>query len=181
MAKKVLILSSSPRKMGNSDLLCDRFMTGAMEAGNETERVFIRNKKINYCFACGSCQTNGGTCIQKDDMAEILDKMLAADVIALATPVYFYTMNAQLKTVIDRVYPKYTELNDKEFYFILSSDDSRQEYLERTVGGLRAFIACLEGAKERGIVYGVGAGKRGKIKDNNPAAWEQAYHMGKNV
>jgi multimeric flavodoxin WrbA len=96
MARKVLVLSASPRKGGNSDLLCDQFMRGAKEAGNQTEKIFLRDKKINYCIGCGVCQGKGGKCVQKDDMAEVLDKMIAADVIVMATPVYFYTMNAQM-------------------------------------------------------------------------------------
>ena len=96
MSKKVLVLSASPRKGGNSDLLCDQFMRGAKEAGNQVEKIFLRDKRINYCIGCGACQGNGGKCVQKDDMAEVLDKMIAADVIVMATPVYFYTMNAQM-------------------------------------------------------------------------------------
>ena len=76
MAKKVLILSGSPRKGGNSDLLCDQFMLGAQAAGNPAEKIFLRDKKIDHCIACGACQDNGGQCVQQDDMAEILDKMI---------------------------------------------------------------------------------------------------------
>ncbi len=97
MAKKILILSASPRKGGNSDLLCDQFLRGAKEAGHEAEKIFLREKEVNHCVACGACLENGGTCVQKDDMAEVLDKMTAADVIAMATPVYFYTMNYELR------------------------------------------------------------------------------------
>jgi multimeric flavodoxin WrbA len=65
MAKKVLILSASPRKGGNSDLLCDQFLRGAKEAGSQAEKIFLRDKKIGYCTGCGTCQGNGGKCIQK--------------------------------------------------------------------------------------------------------------------
>ena len=85
MSKKVLILSGSPRKGGNSDLLCDEFMRGAAEKGNQVEKILIRDKKISYCKACYYCRDTGKGCAIKDDMAEILDKMLAADVIVLAS------------------------------------------------------------------------------------------------
>jgi len=101
MSKKVLVLSGSPRKGGNSDILCDQFMLGAEEAGNQAEKIFLRDKEINYCVACDTCKRNGDICNQDDDMAEVLDKMIAADVIVMATPVYFYTMNAQMKTLIE--------------------------------------------------------------------------------
>lgn len=105
MSKKVLVLSASPRRGGNSDILCDQFMRGAEEAGHQAEKIFLRDKEINYCVACDSCLNNDGICASKDDMAEIMDKMIEADVIVMATPVYFYTMDAQMKTVIDRTYP----------------------------------------------------------------------------
>ena len=98
MSKKVLIISASPRKGGNSDALCDQFLLGAKEAGHNVEKVFLRDHKINYCLGCGVCN-NTHVCVQKDDMKGLLDKMVDADVIVLATPVYFYTMDAQLKNL----------------------------------------------------------------------------------
>ena len=115
MSKKVLILSASPRKGGNSDLLCDQFAKGAEEAGHQVEKLRVQEKKIAPCLACYGCR-NTGVCVQKDDMAEILEKMVKADVLVLATPVYFYSMDGQLKTLIDRTLPRYTEIRDKEVY-----------------------------------------------------------------
>ena len=102
MSKKVLILSGSPRKNGNSDLLCDEFMRGAAESGNEVEKIRVAGKKIAPCSGCYYCAAHNGECVHKDDMAEILQKMIDADVIVLSSPVYFYSINAQLKAVIDR-------------------------------------------------------------------------------
>ena len=130
MARKILILSASPRKGGNSDLLCDQFLRGAQEAGNQAEKIFLRDKKINYCTGCGTC-FDTGKCVQEDDMAEVLDKMVAADVIAMATPVYFYTMNGQMKTLIDRTCPRYAEISNKEMYFIMAAATSSKQALER--------------------------------------------------
>ncbi len=92
--KKVLLISSSPRKNGNSDLLCDQFRKGAIDAGHRAEKIFLAEKKIHYCTGCGACANATRPCVQKDDVAEILEKMVEADVIVLATPVYFYTMCA---------------------------------------------------------------------------------------
>jgi len=176
MAKKVLILSASPRKGGNSDLLCDQFVRGAKDAGNQVEKIFLRDKKINHCVACGACQGNGGTCVQKDDMAEVLNKMMAADVIVMATPVYFYSMNGQMKTLIDRTYARYTKISNKEMYFIVAAADSRKQEMERTLEGFRGFTSCLGGAKEKGIIYGTGAWKAGDIKGSK--TMNEAYDMG---
>lgn len=113
-------------------------------------------------------------------MTEILDKMIAADVIVLATPVYFYTMCAQMKTLIDRTTPKYTEMKNKEFYFIMTAADGNKASLNRTLEAFRGFSEdCLYGAKEAGIIYGTGAWQIGDIKDT--PAYEEAYQMGKRV
>lgn len=87
--KKVLILSSSPRRRGNSDTLCDEFMRGAIEGGNEVEKVFLRDKNIHPCLGCSVCSYEKKPCPQKDDAAEVIQKMLEADVIVMGTPVYF--------------------------------------------------------------------------------------------
>jgi multimeric flavodoxin WrbA len=177
MAKKIVILSASPRKGGNSDLLCDQFMLGATEAGHQVEKIFLQDKKINHCTACGACQSNGGRCLQQDDMAEVLDKMIRANVIVMATPVYFYAMNGQMKTLIDRTYARYTEITHKEIYFIMTAAVSSKELLERTLEGLRGLTSCLGGAKEKGVIYGTGAWEIGDIKGS--PALSQAYEMGK--
>ena len=96
MNKKVLILSGSPRKGGNSDLLCDEFMRGALESGNEVEKIRITQKNVSPCSACYYCRDHGGVCVHKDDMADILQKMVDADVLVLATV-------AQLRRAIPRL------------------------------------------------------------------------------
>jgi len=177
--KNVLIISASPRKNGNSDILCDRFAQGAKESGHVTEKVFLASKNIGYCRGCGVCNSTH-QCAQKDDMADILDKMIRADVIVLATPVYFYSMDGQMKTFIDRTVPRYTEIRNKDFYFIMTAADTKKASLERTMGAFRGFTEdCLSGAKEAGIIYGTGAWQAGEIKDT--AAYNEAYEMGKNI
>ncbi|BDF05750.1 flavodoxin family protein [[Clostridium] hylemonae] len=177
--KKVLLLSASPRKGGNSDILCDEFMRGAVEAGNKAEKIFLREKNINYCTGCGTCSFLGKPCPQKDDMAKILDKLIEADVIVMATPVYFYTMDAQMKTLIDRCCSRYTEMKEKEFYFIVTAAVDSIAQMERTVEGLRGFTVCLDSSRERGVIYGAGVWQAGEIKDK--PAMQEAYDAGRNV
>lgn len=119
--KKILIISSSPRKNGNSQALCEEFARGADEAGNQVQVVRLMEKKIGFCYACDGCMRNGGTCVQKDDMAEILRLFQEADVLVLATPIYFYGITAQMKTFIDRTYPIWQNLGRKRglLYYIL--------------------------------------------------------------
>lgn len=177
--KNILVISASPRRGGNSDILCDEFIRGAQETGNKTEKIFLGDKKIGFCTACDYCQANSGKCIQDDDMAEILEKLISADVIVLATPVYFYTLNAQMKTLIDRVYPRYTELRGKELYFMVTAADTSVSHMERTIECFRGFADCLPGAVEKGVIYGTGAWAKGDIK--TLPALQQAYETGRSV
>lgn len=177
--KKVLILSASPRKGGNSDTLCDCFAQGATERGHKVEKVFLASQNIGYCRGCGVCNSTR-KCVQRDDMAEILDKMVEADVIVLATPVYFYSMDGQMKTFIDRTVPRYTEISNKDFYFIMTAADTEKANLERTMEAFRGFTEdCLDGAREIGIIYGTGAWKVGEIQST--PAYEEAYEMGRSI
>ena len=174
--KNILVISSSPRKSGNSDTLCDEFVRGAAEAGHHVRKVRLAEHDIRFCRGCGACNTTH-SCVQKDDMAELLQEMIAADVIVLATPVYFYAMSGQLKTFIDRTVPRYTEINDKEFYFIITAADEDRDIMEKVIESLRGFTRdCLDGSREKGILYALGVWKQGEVF--NTPAMQQAYEMG---
>lgn len=179
MKKNVLILSGSPRRGGNSDLLCDEFMRGAQEFGHSVEKIRVAEKKVGYCRGCYYCKNSGGVCAIKDDMAEILQKMIDADVIVLASPVYFYSIDAQLKAVIDRTVARWLEVKDKEFYYIATCADDMQESTETTLACFRGYADCVEGAVEKGVIYGTGVYEKGEIK--NSPAMQEAYTMGKNI
>ena len=178
MSKKVLILSGSPRKDGNSDILCNEFMRGAAESGNEVEKIRVAEKKIGFCTGCYACR-NTGVCAIKDDMDEVMQKLIDADVIVLASPVYFYSIDAQLKALIDRTVCRWTEVKDKEFYYIMTAADSGIESMETTLACFRGYADCVEGAKEMGVIYGTGVYEKGEIKDKK--AMLEAYEMGKGI
>lgn len=177
--KKVLILSGSPRKGGNSDLLCDEFMKGALESGNRVTKINVAQKKVAPCRACYYCREHGGECVLKDDMAEILQQMIDADVIALASPVYFYSIDAQLKAVIDRTVARWLEVKNKEFYYIMTAADEDRASMDTNLACFRGYADCVNGAKEMGVIYGTGVYEKGKIL--NKPAMAEAYNMGKNV
>ena len=178
MSKKVLILSGSPRKDGNSDILCNEFMRGAAESGNGVEKIRVAERKIGFCTGCYACR-NTGVCAIKDDMAEVMQKLIDADVIVLASPVYFYSIDAQLKALIDRTVCRWTEVKDKEFYYIMTAADSGIESMETTLACFRGYADCVEGAKEMGVIYGTGVYEKGEIKDKK--AMLDAYEMGKSI
>jgi multimeric flavodoxin WrbA len=178
MSKRVLILSSSPRKGGNSDTLCDEFLKGAVASGHTAEKVFLGDSDLHFCTGCGACFRKAN-CPQKDDMPGLLDKMIEAEVIVMATPVYFYSMSAQMKVLIDRTCARYQEIRNKEFYFIVAAADGSRKAMHRTLEGFRGFTSCLEGAKEKGVVYGTGAWEPGAIR--NAPSMGEAYRMGQSI
>lgn len=181
MSRKVLIISSSPRIGGNTDMLCDEFMRGARQAGNDVKKIHLAEKNISYCTGCGICNVEGKDCPHKDDAAEIIEDMINADVIVLATPVYFYAMSAQLKTLIDRCCGKYTKMNDKSFYFIAAGAEnaSEMQLLEKAFDNMMGFLECLENPVLKGKVMAAGVWQKGEIK-NHPAML-QAYQLGLDV
>ena len=158
MKKRILLLSSSPRRHGNSDRLCDEFLRGAREAGHDAEKISLRDCRIGYCTGCGVCYDTR-TCPQRDDAAQIVGKMIAAD-------------------VIDRCCARYTEMTGKEFYFIVAAADDSKAAMERTIDGFRGFLDCLDDSRECGTIYGVGAWKIGEIEGS--PAMKQAYDAGLN-
>ena len=177
MNKKVLILSGSPRKNGNSDILCNEFARGAMEAGHDVEKIRVAEKKISYCRACCACRGTG-VCAIKDDMAEVLQKMIDCDVMVLASPVYFYSIDAQLKAVIDRSVARWTEVKNKEFYYIVTAADEELSSADTTLACFRGYADCVEAAKEMGVIYGMGTYEKGEVKGKS--AMTEAYEMGRN-
>ena len=94
-------------------------------------------------------------------MEQILNKMINTDVIVIATPVYFYTMDAQVKTLIDRTVARYMEIKDKDFYFIATAAVNNKAMLEKTFDGFIGFLDCLPGAKEKGRIYETSAWEKG--------------------
>ncbi len=175
--KKVLVISGSPRK-GNSDALCDRFCQGAKEVGHDVEKIRPIEKKLHYCTGCYACKKTG-KCVHQDDMGEILQKIIEADVLVLSSPVYFYAVCAPLKTLIDRCVARWKEITDKEFYFIVTAAEDEDVALETTINCLRGFMECCENSVEKGVVGGKGVYELGEVQGT--PYLEQAYQMGKSV
>ena len=178
MAVKVLAISASPRKDGNSDVLCEQFLKGASEVGNEVEKISLRQMNITPCIACYGC-SKSHKCVKEDDMHNILQKLIGAAVIVLATPVYFYSMDAQMKTMIDRCLPRYQEIRDKDFYYIVTAAEPQHSAADETISGLRGYLRCLPGATKKGIIYGTGTWDKGDVYRH--PSFEKAYEMGKTV
>lgn len=178
--KKVLILSGSPRKGGNSDLLCDEFSKGAMEAGNNVEKIRVSEKKIAPCNGCYFCREHEGRCALNDDMTELLQKIIDCDVLVLSSPVYFYSVCAQLKTVIDRTVARWTEIANKDLYYIATAAEADEDTLETTLACFHGFAKCIDGYDEKGTLYGKGVAEKGDVL-NRLELMQIAYEMGLSV
>lgn len=177
MSKNVLVISTSPRKGGNSDMLADEFMRGALEAGNQAEKITLYDKELNFCRGCLACQKIG-RCVIRDDAAAIIEKMQRAEVIAFATPIYFYEMCGQMKTLLDRSNPLFpAEYAFRDIYFLSAAAEDEADTDSRAISGLEGWIACFDKARLAGTVFGGGADVVGAIKGNPALA--QAYAMGK--
>ena len=175
--KNVLIVSSSPRKNGNSELLCKEFCEGALEMGHNAELVRLADLRIGYCKGCYACRKKG-RCVQEDDMPALLEKVRAADVLVLATPVYFYCMSAQLKTFIDRLFFAYSDVH-ADIYLIITAHDTDMPHLEQTAEAIRGCTRdCFVDCEEKGCLIVGGVGKRGEVIGREEM--ETAFEMGRN-
>ena len=179
MNKKILVISGSARRGGNSDLLCDQFIKGAEESGNKTEKIRLAEKKIKDCIGCMSCKRNEAKCVLDDDMPLIAEKILASDVLVIASPVYYYAVNGLVKIFIDRTFCRFTDMKDKELYYILTCTDNSDEAINAALRDLHSFAHCLPGSKEKGTVYGYGNREKGEVR--NKPAMQEAYRMGLSV
>lgn len=179
MSKTVLVLSTSPRKGGNSDALADAFVRGAQEAGNQVEKITLYDKTIGFCKGCLSCQ-NTQRCIIRDDADAITQKMLTADVIAFATPIYYYGMCGQMKTLLDRANPLFPAAYQfRDIYLLAAAAEADEHTVVGAVTGLQGWIDCFEKARLAGTVFAGGVTAVGEIQGH--PALQQAYETGKTV
>lgn len=179
MSKKVLVITSSFRKGGNSDSLADAFAKGARETGNEVEVISLADKTIGFCKGCLTCGKTQ-TCVIKDDAVEIAEKMKAAEVIAFATPVYYYSVSGQLKTMLDRANPLFTtDYRFRDIYLLASAAEDGDATVAGTKTALQGWIDCYEKAHLSGVAFAGGVNDKSDIAGH--PALEEAYNMGKNI
>lgn len=175
--KHVLIISSSPRKKGNSDLLCDQFAKGAKEKGNKVRKIRIADKKIAYWTDPDTKKKD--EVAEEDDAPKILAQMQKADVIVFASPVYFYSICGQLKVLFDRSFSIFPDLKKKQYYFLITMQDSNREMFEGPIKAMQGFLDCFPGSKLKGMICADSVGAKGAVKKTK--FFEEAYKLGKKV
>lgn len=173
---KILVVNGSPREKGNSDLLCDEFIRGAEESGNQVEKISLHEKEVHPCKACYACFRTG-FCVQKDDMSDILKKVETADVLVFASPTYFLTMSGLMKVFIDRLLPKWQDLGGKDAYVIITGHDGKQG-LKRNAEDLSYILENL-GDRVKQVIFGEHIWQKGEVLGTK--AMEAAYLAGKNI
>ncbi len=179
MSKTILVISASPRKNGNSETLADAFTKGAEESGNKAEKIVLYDKNIGFCKGCLACQKTK-RCVIRDDADTIAQKMLTADVIVFATPIYYYEMCGQMKTMLDRANPLYTaDYAFRDIYLLATAADEDKHAVDGAVKGVSGWISCFPKASLSGTVFAGGVDAVGTIKGH--AALNKAYEMGKSV
>ena len=180
MSKRVLVISASLRPDSNSDLLARQFAQGAREAGHQVETVSLRGKDLRFCIGCMACLQNH-RCAIRDDANAIVEKMGAAEVLCFATPVYYYEMAGQLKTLLDRANPLYAaDYAFRDVYLLTASAEAEASASDGPVQGLEGWIACFEKARLAGVVRGAGVNEPGDAA-RRPDLLEAARAMGRQV
>ena len=175
----ILIISGSPRKGGNTELLAEAFAKGAAKH-HHVEIVSVRDYKVNPCLGCNACfKSETNTCAQKDDMTVIYEKMSQADMLVIASPVYFYSISAQLKAVIDRFHnPIRDTFHIKKMAILLVGAASLPELFDAI---LTEYNLCLKffDIEDAGKVLVRGVKDKGDIKTTD--ALNEAYMLGLSI
>ncbi len=184
-AKKILIFAGSPRKEGNSAILAGRVAAGAEASGAKVETFFLHGMDIRPCDACEACRDKSETdCILDDDLRDLFPKIRQADAIVIASPIYWFTVSAQTKLLMDRWYalggPEGHAFKGKRFGIVLTYADA-DPFSSGAVNALRTFQDGLNyvGAASIGMVYG-SAWEAGEIKKNKEVM-QKAFDLGKQL
>ncbi len=177
--KKVVVISTSLRPGSNSHSLAEQFAQGAKAAGHEVELIELRGKEIKFCIGCLSCQKTG-KCVFNDDVPAIMESVLNADVVCWATPIYYYEMSGQMKTLIDRMnamYPK--DYRFRDIYLLTTAAEENESTPKRAEGGLQGWIDCYGKSSLKGHLFCGGVNDARDIEGNDML--QEAFEMGKGI
>ncbi|MBQ6956700.1 MAG: flavodoxin family protein [Bacteroidales bacterium] len=177
--KKVVVISTSMRAGSNSHALAEQFAAGAKAAGNEVDIISLRGKEIKFCIGCFSCQRTG-KCVFDDDVPAIMESVLNADVVCWATPIYYYEMSGQMKTLIDRLNPMFPkDYKFREIYLLTTASEDEAFVPQRAESGLQGWIDCFGKCSLKAHLFCGGVTETHEI-EGNPKL-QEAYELGENV
>ncbi len=177
--KRVIVISTSLRAGSNSDMLADKFVEGVRTTGHEVEKVSLRGKRLEFCKGCMGCQKLG-RCVIDDDANDIMRKVLNADVVCWATPIYYYEMSGQMKVLIDRMNAMYSlDYKFRDVYMITTAAEGEPEVPKRAEAGLTGWIDCYPKSRLAGTLFCGGVDAPRSIEGNDKL--QEAYELGKRV
>jgi len=176
---KILVINGSPRKGGNTETLLNAMTTGAQEAGATISNVELRSLDVSPCRACDACKKTG-KCIQKDDMHDLISKMEECDVWILGTPVYWWSVTAQLKAFIDRWYGINREVfKNRRAVLVIPLESSNPKTAQHVLGMFDDIFDYL-GMNQIGTILAPGVHERGEVKKRSDIV-KEAIELGKSI
>lgn len=176
----VLVISTSLRTRSNSDILAERLIAGAKDAGHLVEHISLKGKNFRFCIGCLACQKTQ-KCIQKDDAIEIAEKVKDADTLVFSTPIYYYEMSGQMKTLLDRMNPLYaSDYKFRKIYMLTTATEDEETTPEKAVNGLQGWVDCFEKAELAGSLFCGGISDPGEAAGKE-AELEEAYQFGRSI
>lgn len=177
--KKVIVISTSMRVGSNSDMLADKFTEGALHAGHDVVKISLAGKNISFCRGCLACQKLG-RCVINDDANGIMQKVLNADVVVWATPIYYYEMSGQMKVMIDRMNAMYPlDYKFRDVYLLTTAAENEPEVPKRAESGLTGWTDCYPKCRLAGTLFCGGVDAPHAIEGNEKL--QTAYEMGLHV
>ena len=177
---KVLVISTSLRLKSNSDALAESLIRGARDAGHEVEHISLKGKDLKFCTGCLACQKTQ-QCVLKDDAVRIAERVKASDTLVFATPIYYYEMSGQMKTLLDRLNPLYpSDYRFRKVYMLMTAAEDEAFVPEKAVSGLQGWVDCFEKAEFAGSLFCGGISGPGEASGKNEEQ-DEAYEFGKTL
>ena len=177
---KVLVISTSLRANSNSDILTEKLIEGAKASGHDVEHISLKGKSIGFCIGCLSCQKTQ-KCVIKDDAVEIAEKVKNADTIVFATPIYYYEMSGQMKTLLDRLNPLYpSDYKFRNVYMLSVAAEDEEFVPKKAESGLQGLVDCFEKAEFSGSLFCGGIGDMGEASGKTEEL-NEAFEFGKSL
>ena len=173
---KVLVISTSLRAKSNSDILTGKLIEGAKASGHDVEYIGLKGKNIGFCIGCLACQ-NTQKCVIKDDA--IAEKVKNADTLVFATPIYYYEMSGQMKTLLDRLNPLYpSDYKFRNVYMLSVAAEDEEFVPKKAESGLQGWVDCFEKAEFSGSLFCGGIGDMGEASKKTEEL-NEAFEFGK--
>ena len=177
---KVLVISTSLRLKSNSDALAESLIRGARDAGHEVEHISLKGKDLKFCTGCLACQKTQ-QCVLKDDAVRIAERVKASDTLVFATPIYYYEMSGQMKTLLDQLNPLYpSDYRFRKVYMLMTAAEDEAFVPEKAVSGLQGWVDCFEKAELAGTLFCGGISEPGEAAGKKESR-DKAYAFGKTL